>query len=210
MDANSTINIQTTNFMDVSLSLFSLWLFEMKCKNNTRICVPTCLLEYSAIIANFRILQPLQPAAAPMPQVALMGFFIEIQGGFSGFLVSHRCRNKEQLFQPFHKKPHWDVGCGNRLCNFLPSQIKNAYKTIRSSRPCEDTYVGSLDALFLQWSWVSICGSMFNGILSKAAWMNVIFRLVHLFPIADLKWKGHLSFKLNQTVLSTHFYGPFS
>lgn len=121
---------------------------EIKGKNNTRRCVPTCLPEYSAIIANSRILQPLQPAAAPKPQVALTGFFMEIQGGVSGFSVSHRCRDKGQLFQPFRKKPHWDVGCGNRLCNFLPSEIKNAYQTIRSWRSCEDTSVGWVDALF--------------------------------------------------------------
>lgn len=133
VDANSTNKNQMIHFMDASLSLFSPWLLEMKCKNNIRRCVPTCLPEYSAIIANSRILQPLQPAAAPMPQVALVGFFIEIRGGFSAFSVSHRCRDKEQLFQPFRKKPHWDVGCGNRLCNFLPSQIKNAYQTIGCS-----------------------------------------------------------------------------
>lgn len=146
--ANCSSKIKMTHFIDASFSLFSLWHFEMKCKNNIRRCVPTCLPEYSAIVSNSRILQPLQPAAAPMPQVALMGFFIEIQGGFSGFSVSHRCKDKEQLFQPFRKKAHWHVGCGNRLCNFMPSQIKNAHQTIRGSRPREDASVGSVDASF--------------------------------------------------------------
>lgn len=54
---------------------------------------------------------------------------------FWGFLVPHRCRDKEQLFQPFHRKLCWDVGCGNRLHNFIPSQIKHAYQTITTSRP---------------------------------------------------------------------------
>lgn len=89
VDANSR-----SVFMDASPWLFYLWLSEMKCKNNIRRCVPTCLPECI-------VLQPLQPAAVPMPQVALVGFFIEIEGGFS---VSHRCRDKEQLFQPFSQK----------------------------------------------------------------------------------------------------------
>lgn len=51
----------------LTLSKFPFWLLMMKCKNNTRSCVPTCLPEYSTIMDNSRILQPLQPAAALLP-----------------------------------------------------------------------------------------------------------------------------------------------
>lgn len=71
---------------------------------------------------------------SPLTSGSYEAFSRKFKEGFLGFLVPHRCRDKEQLFQPFHKKLYWDVGCGNRLCNFVASQIKYAYQTITTSR----------------------------------------------------------------------------
>lgn len=57
-------------------------------KNNTRSCVPTCLPEYSAIMANSRILQPLQPAAALLPSGSFSLFNTISRRGFRPFCIT--------------------------------------------------------------------------------------------------------------------------
>lgn len=134
------------------------WLLEMKCKNNTRSCVPTCLAEYSAIIANSRILQPLQPAAAPLPSGSYGLFHRISRRVFWLFSITQVLRQRAII--PtffFNKKPYWDMGCGNRLCNFLPIQIKefiSNHQTLRAL--CAYTSAGSVNALFLHTMLLSI------------------------------------------------------
>lgn len=92
------------------LSKFPFWLLMMKCKNNTRSCVPTCLPEYSAIMANSRILQPLQLSAAPLPSGSYRLFNKISRRGFWLFRYHTGAETKSNYFYfpfPFHKKPRW-------------------------------------------------------------------------------------------------------
>lgn len=108
-------------FVDPSFSLLCLWHLEMRCKNNIRRCVPTCLpsIQLSLLIlercSHFSLL--LLPATSGSYGL----FHRNSRRGFwlLGVTQVQRQSNYSNLF---HKMPHWDVGCRNMLRNFLPSK----------------------------------------------------------------------------------------
>lgn len=80
-------------------------------------------------MANSRILQPLQAAAAPLPSGSFSLFNTISRRGVLAFLDHAGAPTKSNYFYfpfPFHKKPHWNIGCGKKRCHFPPLK-KNLY-----------------------------------------------------------------------------------
>lgn len=124
-----------------------------------------------------------------MSQVALMGFFIEIEGGFS---ASHRCRDKEQLFQPFSQKatlrcglwkqPVWFSALPNKECVSNHQKLENL-----SAHKCRFSWClnSGSSAPEYQFMAVYLCGIHYVKISVEL----IEFYIVHLFPIAFLNQK---------------------
>lgn len=114
-------------------SKFPFWLLMMKCKNNTRSCVPTCLPEYSAIMDNSRILQPLQPAAALLPSGSYSLFNRISRRGLSFFCIT-QVQKQRAIISIFiflcTKKPHWHIGWGKNgaICYLWKNNLYDMMK----------------------------------------------------------------------------------